>query len=76
MRLKSVLCAKGSGLRFDVAMRENGFFTDQCIGSHAGATFSTESARSSQWTSCWQNDSLKLETLEKDQVAYVPLDAT
>lgn len=30
-----------------------------------------KTARSRQWTPYWQNDSLQLEMLEKDRVAYV-----
>lgn len=33
-----------SGLRFDVATCKKGVFTDQCMGSLAGSTFSTQSA--------------------------------
>jgi hypothetical protein len=44
LRLKSLLCAEDSGLRFRVAARKKGIFISQYAGSLEVPTFSTQSA--------------------------------
>jgi len=52
LRLKSLLCAEDSELRFRIAARKKGVFSSQYVGNLEGPTFSTQSAdlcRSSLW---------------------------